>query len=123
MFAVAGVSAAAVSRGGPSFGLLDGLGGEGLEFADQLTEAPGVVEQGTITLELVLAERPGDGPGSDFADPRRVGAVEMGGVAAAPAPRGAAAGGALDEASGQARAERGDLPGDLALAVLAAGWW
>ena len=36
MFAVAGVSAAAVSCGGPSFGLLDGLGGEGLEFADQL---------------------------------------------------------------------------------------
>jgi hypothetical protein len=47
----------------------------------------------------------------------------MGGVAAAPASRGAAAGGALDEASGQARAERGDLPGDLALAILAAGWW
>ena len=46
----------------------------------------------------------------------------MGGVAVAPAPRGAAAGGALDEASGQAQAERGDLLGDLALAVLAAGW-
>lgn len=92
MLAVADVSAAAVLRGGPSFGLLDGLGGEGFEFADQLAEAPGVVEQGTVPLELVLAERPGDGPGSDFADPRRVGAVEMGGVAVAPAPRGAGPG-------------------------------
>lgn len=67
--AVAGVTAAAVSRGGPSFGLLDGLGGEGFEFADQFAEAPGVVEQGTVSLELGLAERPGDGPGADFADP------------------------------------------------------
>jgi hypothetical protein len=63
------VTAAAVSRGGPSFGLLDGLGGEGFELADQLAEAPGVVEQGAVPLELGLAERPGDGPGADFADP------------------------------------------------------
>jgi len=30
-------------------------------------------------------------------------------------------GGALDQAAGQAQAERGDLVGDLALAVLGAG--
>ena len=69
VFAVAGVTAAAVSCGGPSFGLLDGLGGEGFEFADQRAEAPGVVEEGTVSLELGLAECPGDGPGADFADP------------------------------------------------------
>jgi uncharacterized protein YjbJ (UPF0337 family) len=44
------------------------------------------------------------------------------GVAVASAAGRAAAGGALDEVSGKARAERGDLVGDLALAVSGAGW-
>ena len=63
------------------------------------------------------AERPGEGPGSDLADPGWVGAVELAGVAVASAPGRAAAGGAFDQASGEAEAEPGDLLGDLALAA------
>jgi hypothetical protein len=48
--------------------------------------------------------------------------VEVAGVTVAPAPGRAAASGALDEASGKAQAERGDLVADLALAVFGAGW-
>ena len=51
-----------------------------------------------------------------------VGAVQVAGVGVAPAPGRAAAGGALDQAAGQAQAEPGDLVGDLALAEFGAGW-
>ncbi len=121
VFAVAGVTAAVVSCCCPSFGLLDGFRRQRLEFPDQLAQASGVVEQGTVPLELGGAERPGDGLGSDLADPRRVGAGQVAGVAVTPAPGRAAAGGGLDQASWEAEAERGDLVGDLALADFGVG--
>src|SRR6266568_4873307 len=122
VLAVAAVAAVVVSWRWPSFGLLDGFGRERLEFADQLAEAPGVVEQGAVSLELGGAKGAGDGLGSDLADPRWVGAVQVAGVGVAPAPGRTAAGSALDQAAGQAQAEPGDLVGDLALAEFGAGW-
>jgi len=49
--------------------------------------------------------------------------VQLAGVAVAPAPGRAAAGHALDQASGQAQPELGDLGGDLALAVFGVCWF
>ncbi len=48
--------------------------------------------------------------------------MQVAGVAVAPAPGRAAAGGAFDQAAGQAEAEPGDLVGDLVLAEFGVGW-
>jgi len=48
--------------------------------------------------------------------------VQLAGVGVAPAPGRAAAGHALDQASGQAQAKLDDLGGDLALAAVGVCW-
>jgi len=102
----------------PSLGFVDYLGGELFELGDELPETFGVVEQGAITLELSGAEGASHGLGTDLADPSRVGAVELTGVAMTTTGGGAAAGRACHQAARQAEAELGDLGSDLTLAAL-----
>jgi hypothetical protein len=94
------------------------VGGESLELIDELAQSAGVVEPGPVAFGLGGAESFGDCFGADFADPGRVGAVAVLGVAVTAARGGATAGGALHQASGKAEVELGDFGQDLALAGL-----
>ena len=76
--------------------------GDGLEFGEDLSDASGVVEPGSVALDLLGTEIARDGPSVGApAGLLQVGAVQLGGVGTAPAAGFAAAHAALDHAAWQ----------------------
>jgi hypothetical protein len=98
----------------PSFGVFDGLHGQGLEFGDEFLQATGVVEPGPVALLLVRGEVAGDGLAVGAADPAQVGPVQEGRVGLAMTAGAAASGGAPHDASGQREVDVGQFGEDLA---------